>query len=430
MKALLYLLCVVWITGLAAAHELPCAKPEAAGFSAERLAKMDRILAEEVKRGEMAGVVILLARHGRIAHFSAIGHADIEQKREMRTDTIFRLYSQTKAIASVALMLLYEEGRFQLTDPVSDYIPEFAHLRVLRTPESPIDDTVPCARPMTIQDLMRHTAGFSHGLAHNAVDAAYVKGDLFGADVSLQEMMAKLSRIPLLVQPGESFVYSVSPDVQARLVEILSGMPFDVFLEKRLFAPLGMRDTGYWVRPEGAARLATVYWAKEGRLTALDQVHGYPMGEGFLAEPGRVNSHMVAHERKGGSYGLVSTAEDYWRFAQMVLNGGELAGVRLLSPKTVRFMGLDHLGALKAQRDKVLPNAGGWGLGFARVNDPAGLGYISSEGTLFWGGAAGTYFWIDPKEDLVAVVMTQHMGVPAMRPFERQIRALVYGALL
>jgi CubicO group peptidase (beta-lactamase class C family) len=244
-------------------------------------------------------------------------------------------------------------------------------------------------------------------------------------------MVSKLSKIPLREQPGRKFIYSACPDVQARLVELLSGVPFDEFLAKRLFQPLEMKDAGFWLAPDKAKRLATVYWIKDGKLTPLDQAHGYPIDGGFLAEPWSVNSYAVNHRRKGGSYGIVSTAEDYWRFAQMLLNGGELNGKRILSPQVVHYMTRDHLGSIPIGRADDRPLGIGFGLGFAVMKDPAAAGYMSSEGTFYWAGAADTHFWVDPKEDMVVVVMTQDMGgAPGMDTLWPQLRTLVYSAVM
>ena len=419
------LLCAV---NTAQAAEPTRVRPEEVGLSSARLEYIDRFYAEEVRKGNVAGVVTLIARHGKIAHLAAVGYADFEKQRKMRIDTIFRLYSMTKPIASTALMMLYEEGRFQMNDPLSKYIPEFAGLRVLRHEGAALTDTVPLQRAPTIEDVMRHTAGFSHGLDTTLVDAEYEKENVFGLDVSLSDMMTKLAKIPLLQQPGRKFIYSVGPDVQARLVEILSGVPFDEFLQKRLFIPLGMKDAGFSLPAEKAGRLAAVHWPKNGTLTTLDDEHGHPAG-GMLVQPWSVHSYGSRHTHTGGSFGLVSTAEDYWRFAQMMLNGGELNGVRILSPPIVRYMSRDHLGAIGFPSLEG-PSGLGFGLGFAVVTNPAAVGYVSSEGAYFWSGAAGTQFWIDPKEDLVVVAMIQHMATPAVDFFGPQMRALVYGALL
>lgn len=418
---------LIAVTNIAFADQLPRARPEDVGFSSTRLDYIDQFYGERVKRGDMAGIVTLIARHGKIVHFTALGYADLEKKQKMETDTIFRLYSMTKPLASVALMMLYEEGRFQLTDPVSKYIPEFGNLRVLRTPDAPFDETVAPKHPPTVQDVMRHTAGFTHGLDTDAFDNQYTKANVFGLDVSLAEMMTKLSKIPLRYQPETKFVYSVGPDVAARLVEVLSGMPFDEFLEKRLFEPLGMKDAGFWVPPGKAGRLATVYWAKDGKLRPLDEAHGHPEG-GILVQPWSVNSYTVNHIRKGGSFGLVSTTEDYWRFAQMMLNGGVLNGTRVLSPQVVHFMTRDHLGTIPIDEPGDPASGIGFGLGFAVTKDAAEAGRMTSDGSYFWGGAADTAFWIDPKQDLVVVAMTQHMDVP--RTGLEALGALVYSALM
>lgn len=425
-------ICWVWtilLTSSAAADGLPRTQPQELGFSAERLGYIDQFFADKVKKGELAGIVTLVARHGKIAHFSAVGYADVEKKRKLETDSIFRLYSMTKPIASTALMMLYEQGRFQMRDPLSKYIPEFANLRVLRTPDGALDDTVAMDQPPTVQDAFRHTAGFTHGLMNDAFDEQYVKGDVFGLNVNLAEMMTRLAKIPLRYQPGTKFVYSVGPDIQARLVEVLSGMPFDRFLETRLFTPLGMKDAGFWVQGNKVKRLATVHWSKDGKLTALDKAHGQPQGSPlFLFDPASVNSYTTDNKHKGGSYGLVATAEDYWRFAQMMLNGGQFNGTRFLSPRTVQYMARDHL--TRAQLPEQWRSVGGFGLGFAVVKDPAVEGVMTSEGSFHWAGAAATHFWIDPKEDMVVVAMTQHMSVPAVQDLSNQVRTLVYSALM
>jgi len=415
----------------ARAGELPTGDPSALGFSGARLEYLDHFYADEVKRGELAGIVILIARHGKIVHFSTIGSADVEKHKPMQRDTIFRLYSMTKPITSTALMMLYEEGRFQMGDPLSKYLPEFAHLRVLRNPEGDVKDTVPVQHEPTMQDVLRHTAGFTHALETTPLDAEYAKANLFGVEVSLAEMMQRLAKLPLQYEPGKKWVYSVGPDVQARLVEVLSGMPFDRFLKERLLEPLGMKDAGFWVPPDRAPRLATVYWIKDGKLAPIDDAHGSP-GDIWLSEPWTVNSYTVDHKRKGGSYGLVATAEDYFRFAQMMLNGGTLNGVRILSPQTVQFMTRDQLGPIGMPREDGKPSGTGFGLGFAVLEDPAAAGYMSSIGSYFWAGYASTYFWVDPKEDLVVVAMTQHIddNVPAAGALRSQFPTLVYSALL
>lgn len=416
------LVATLGLIGQAWPQDLPRARPESVGFDSGRLDYIDQFYSKKVEAGEMAGIVTLISRHGKVVHFSAVGYADLETKRRMETDTIFRLFSMTKPIASVALMMLYEEGRFELQDPLSKYIPEFANLRVSRDPSGPLDETVALARAPTVEDVMRHTAGFTHGIDTDAFDEQYKRADLFGLEVTLEEMMGKLAKIPLRTQPETEFRYSLGPDVAARLVEVLSGMQFDEFLKKRLFKPLGMKDTGFWMTPDKANRLATVYWAKNGHLAP-----GYPT-EKLAALPWLANTYTVDHKHKGGSAGLASTAEDYWRFGQMMLNEGQLNGTRILAPQIVKFMTRDHLGRIPFD-PKITLRGIGFGLGFAVVKDPGAAGYMSSEGSYFWSGGANTHFWVDPKEDMVVVAMAQDMEVPATEELWSQIRTLVYSAL-
>ena len=409
------------------AQGLPTARPEDEGFSSERLAYIDTFYSEKIDHGDMAGIVTLVSRHGKIVHFSALGYADVEKHTKMEKNTIFRQYSMTKAIASTALMTLYEQGFFQMDDHISKYLPEFANLRVLRTPDGPLDETVAPEHQPTIHDIMRHTAGFTHGLLDDKFDQQYGKADLFSVDLTLDEMMKRLAKIPLRYQPGTKWTYSMGPDVQARLVEVFSGVPFDEYLQKHIFDPLGMKDTGFWLGPDKADRLATVHWMKDGKLTPLDEAHGHPEGDQALIQPWSVNSYTVNHKRKGGSYGLVATAEDYWRFAQMILNGGELNGVRILSPRTVHFMGQDHLGPAGIPE---FEKGRGFGLGFEVIENQAAAATLGSDGGLSWGGAAATNFWIDPKEDIVVIAMTQHMRAPAAQEAVARMRTLVYSALI
>lgn len=403
---------------------LPLVAPEELGFDSDRLARIDTFYEQKVANGELAGIVTLVARHGKIAHYSAVGYQDVQRGIEMETDTIFRIYSMTKAIATTALMQLYEQGAFQLTDPVSRYIPEFANLKVLRTPDSDINDTVEMEREPTIQDILRHTAGLSHALGTSPYDQAFIGSGIFSTETSLEEMMTLLSEIPLMNQPGSQWRYSVGPDVALRLVEIFSGMPADEYLAQNVFGPLGMSDTGYWVGPDKASRLGPVHWMREGELVPIDDEYGFPQG-GALVQPWSVNSYTFEHEFKGGSFGLLSTAEDYWKFAQSLLNGGELNGERILGPRTVAFMANDHLTA----QQRFSP-ATTWGLGFSIVEDQGQLGFPMSEGTFYWAGAAATNFWIDPVEDIVVVAMTQHMATPGTGDLRGQLAALVYGALV
>jgi CubicO group peptidase (beta-lactamase class C family) len=396
---------------------------EELGFSAERLARLDDFYADAVEGGAATGVVTLVARHGRIAHLSAVGWTDLERRRPMRTDTLFRQYSMTKPIAATALMILYEEGLFQLDEPLAAYLPEFAGIRVLRHPDADLDDTVPAERPPTIHDVLRHTAGFTHCADADPFDRrARV---VLEAD-SLAEAMTRLAELPLRYQPGTRWVYSVGPDVQARLVEVLSGERYEDFLAERLFGPLGMVDSGYAVTPDRADRLATLVELDGGGVLRRSVDITERAAESVLYEPWVADNPTAEHPRINGSYGLVSTAEDYARFAQMLLDGGESAGTRVLSPHTVRFMTRDHSGDF----DIELPWRGvGFGLGFATIEDAAALGVIGTDGTFFFQGMAGTVFWVDPAEQLVAVAMIQSFGHSMRVAPWYSLRNLVYGAM-
>lgn len=407
-------------------EELSIVVPEDYGFDSGQLNQISEHFQSRVDDGELAGIVILVSRRGKIVHFDAIGYQDVVNEIPMRRDTIFRIYSMTKPIASTALMMLYQEGKFQLTDPLSKYIPEFENLSVLRDSNGPIEDVIELASDPTIQQALTHTAGFSHGLGISEYDHAFVASGIFSPETSLGEMMTLLSELPLLNQPGEQWRYGVGHDIALRLVEVISGMPADEYLEQKLFEPLGMEDTGYWIGDDNSHRLGPVHYLNEaGRLLPISDDHGGPAG-GVLNQPWSVNSYTRDHEFKGGSFGLLSTAVDYWRFAQTILNEGEFDGERVISPRIARYMNQDHLpGGVQSFWD-----GAGMGLAFAIVEEPAKIGIPFSEGTLFWGGAAATTFWIDPSEELVVVGMTQHMGNPNVGSLQGELAALVYAALV
>ena len=415
-----------WLTITSAQSELTFVDPEEVGFSSEQLGKIESYFQGRVDRGEIAGIVTLVARDGKIAHLSAVGYQNVEQRVPMETDSLFRIYSMTKPIASTALMMLYQDGLFQLNDPLSKFIPEFADLRVLRDPSGPLDETVAMEREPTIQDVLRHTAGFSHGLGRSEYDDLFVGTGIFRPETSLEEMMTALSKVPLMNQPGSSYRYSIGPDIALRLVEIISGMEADDYLERRMFDPLGMDDTGYVVTSDNAGRLSPIHWMKDGELVAINSENGSPFG-GVLVEDWSVNNYTMNHEYKGGSIGLVSTAEDYWRFAQAMLNGGELGSERIIGRKTVEYMAQNHL---TPQQHQTFSPALGFGLGFATIEIPSGVSYTTSEGNFYWAGAAATNFWIDPTENIVVVSMTQHMGVRGTGALRGELHSLVYGALI
>ena len=427
-QLLLLITCSTWLCSIFAADNLPFAEPESVGFSSNQLAKIETHFQSRVDRGEIAGIVTLVARKGKIAHLSAVGYQDVVQNIPMETDTLFRIFSMTKPIASTALMMLYQDGYFQLTDPLSKFIPEFANLRVLRDPNGSITRTEEMDREPTVQDILRHTAGFSHGLGTQEYDEAFLDSGIFRPETSLEEMMEALADLPLMNQPGSAYRYSIGPDVALRLVEIMSGMPADEYLQQKIFDRLGMSETGYVVEADDANRLAPVHWLKDGNLVPINEEYGSPNG-GVLVEDWLLNNYTLDHEFKGGSLGLVSTAADYWRFAQAILNGGELDGQRVLGPKTVNYMSRNHL---TEQQNQTFSPGLGFGLGFATIEDPtaAGVQYVSSEGTFYWSGAAATMFWIDPSEDIVVVAMTQHRGVPGTGRLRGELNALIYGALI
>lgn len=410
--------------------ETPFTTPEDVGLCATKLANIPNYFGSYVDRGKLAGVSTLVARGGKIAHFDTVGLRDRENSLPMEKDTIFRIYSMSKPITSVALMMLYEEGHFQLSHEVSRYIPSFANLKVWDGGTAEDYRTKPCERPMTIRDLLTHTSGLTYGFMHvHPVDEMYRVAGIDGAatanGMNLEEFCDKLSEIPLLFSPGTQWCYSVATDVCGRLVEVLSGRPLDEFFQSRIFDPLGMVDTGFTVPAEKLSRFAANYEkhpkTKEVRLfDSADEHSTYAKPKPFLS----------------GGGGLTSTMIDYWRFCQMFLNGGELDGVRILSPKTVDYMTLNHLpgGKTLPEMDQsAFSETGsdgmGFGLGFSVVIDAAEAQAVTSEGNHSWGGAASTYFWIDPEEDLIGILMTQLMPSRAY-PLRPQMQQLVYGALL
>ena len=380
-------------TGLLS-KDLPVAKPEDVGLSSERLARMNKAIHAYVDAGRTPGVVTLIARHGKVVHVDAYGKADLTSGRATRADDIFRMYSMTKPITSVALLTLYEEGRLQLTDPLSKYYPAFADVKVL-TGMGPggamlLDSP---RRPITIQDVFRHTAGFTYGFfGGSPVDKMYTDANVFG--VGLDDLMTKVAKMPLLYQPGDRWVYSVAHDVQAALVEKLSGQKFDAFVQQRIFTPLGMQDSMFRIPADKKSRVPGLYTAVKGRLVADTS----PLGGANYGD------------QVFGGYSISTTASDYALFAQMLLNKGQLNGVRILSPKTVELMATNHLSPGAMASADILGRGTGYGLGVSVLTNPAERGNVGSGGEFGWSGAASTHVLIDPKEDLVAIYCTQLMG--------------------
>ncbi len=372
--------------------ELPLSKPEEAGLSSERLARMDKAIHDYVDAGRTPGVVTLIARHGKVVHIDAYGKADLATGRATRSDDIFRMYSMTKPITSTALLMLFEEGKFQLTDPLSKYFPAFADAKVYAgsTPQGGmlLDSA---KRQITVQDIFRHTAGFSYGFGNSPVDKMYGDANVFATN--LTGLIEKVGKMPLLYQPGDRWVYSVAHDVQAALVEKLSGQPFDEFVRQRIFRPLEMSDSMFKIPADKKSRVPALYTLRDGTL-AVDKnpIGGADYGEQVF-----------------GGYSISTTIGDYALFAHMLLNKGQLNGVRLLSPKTVELMATNHLPATALANGGVGPGTG-YGLGVSVLMSPAERGNIGSVGEFGWSGAASTHVLIDPKEDLVAIYCTQLLG--------------------
>ncbi len=394
-------------------RDLAIVAPETVGVSSARLERLEAGMRQFVDDRRLAGVHTMMARHGKIVHSSLAGTKDIESGAPLTDDSIYRIYSMSKPITGVALMMLYEEGKWRLNDPVTRYIPEFEGLQVYAGDgpdgEPQLEDA---NRSMTMRELMTHSSGLAYGLgAGNAVDRMYRESRVLDSSKTLQSMIETLATLPLLYQPGERWFYSIAVDVQGYLVEKLSGQPFDQFLQERMFGPLGMVDTAFYVPAEKLDRLALIH--------SQD-------AEGAIAPPRRGGDVTIPPAGPSGGGGLFSTTMDYMRFSQMVLNGGELDGVRLLSPRSVAMMRTNHL---QEQALSTMGPGSGFGLDFGVVMDPAAAGEPYSPGVFSWGGAAGTWFWIDPVEDFVFVGMIQHQG-RAVGNVQGISRNLAYQAIL
>lgn len=376
-------------------------------LSQERLKRYDQFLETEINAGKIPGAVVLIYKDGEKVYEKAFGLSDIEAQKPMQSDQIFYIQSMTKPIATVALMMLYEEGTFFLTDPVEKYIPEFKNLQVLKDPEDGKNgETVPAKQKITISQILSHTAGFSHGLGTtqqeiDVRDALYAQ-----PHTTIESRVKALASIPLIGQPGEQWYYSASPDIAARLVEIFSGQPFDQFLKERLFDPLGMKDTGYNLNDEQAKRMVSLHGdSKVGVLIKMP------------------NQTKTSGNRVfGGTHGLFSTAQDYSIFARMLLNGGEWNGKQYLSPKTIELMTQNHIEGLQYDPGY------GFGLGFGIMVDLADADMLGSEGQYFWSGAYCTYFFIDPKENIVSFLMTQNSQFTGF--YGDKMRQMVYQAII
>jgi CubicO group peptidase (beta-lactamase class C family) len=390
------------------AQTLRPVKPEQAGFSPERLGRLEQTLKTEIEQNRLPGAVVLIARRGQIAYFETFGKLDPARDVAMPNDAIFRLYSMTKPFTSVAAMMLVEEGRLVLTEPVAKYLPQLAK------PQVAVDGgaQVPASREITIQDLLRHTAGFTYGMRvrNPVVWEAYARERVDALELTNAELVERIAKVPLVHHPGAAFEYGRSTDVLGRLVEVIASAPLSRVFEERIFRPLKMTDAGFHVPADKHARLAGAF--------AKDVVTG---------QPTRMLPVMAPPTFEAGGQGAVSTTLDYARFAQMLLNRGELDGARLLARHTVDLMTADHLGKI---RDTFNAGPGyGFGLGFAVRLVPGVAASPGSVGDYNWAGAGGTYFWVDPKEQLVVVFMAQTPG-PIRRHYRTLVRGLVYQALV
>ena len=405
--------------------DLTIVKPETVGFSSVRLENLHALMQRTVDQKQIAGIVTILARHGKVVEYRTYGQRDMASGAPMTKDVIFRDFSMTKPVTGVAMMILYEQGKWLPSDPIAKFIPEFAHLKVYKGTGA--DGKMILVDPdhaPTMRELMTHTAGFTYGFfGDTPVDKMYREENLL-ASKNLQEFVEKLSRIPLLYQPGKGWTYSMSMDIEGYIVEKLSGQSLPDFMRDRIYQPLGMRDAGFFVPAEKRNRFTTLY--RTG-----------PNGE-LIADASasrRSGDYDVQPPMPSGGGGMVSTAEDYYRFAQMLANGGELDGKRILSPATVKLMASNHVPAelLTGQFGigyQVMRPGFGYGYNGAVVFDPLEANLPDGKGEFFWDGAAGTWFWVDPTNDVVFIGMIQRMLGPASPNLEYESRSAVYGALV
>ena len=404
-----------------AAQSRLAASPAALGFSPQRLARIDRVAQEFVDAGKVAGVVMLVLRHGQVAYQKAFGSADRETNRPMKMDALFRIASQSKAITSVGVMTLVEEGRLRLSDPVSKYVPGYATTLVAQSSDTGVA-LLPAARPITIRDLLTHTAGISYGTdslvreRYRGLGLGPAAGNgWYFADKAepICTTIDRLATLPIVEQPGAHFVYGYNTDILGCVIERVSGQPLDAFLRGRILQPLGMKDTWFYPPITEAGRLTTVYAISASG--ALERAPDGPRGQGDYLDGPRMSF--------SGGAGLISTARDYARFLQMLDNGGVLDGARVLAPATVRLMTSDQIDSVYGSRGQ------GFGLGFEILTNPGAAGEFGNTGQFGWGGAYGTSYWVDPASDLVAVFMMQLLPRRDV-DLANRFQALVYQALV
>ncbi len=400
------------------------ARPEDVGLSTARLKKFEAWAEGWVASGKLPCLTTAVLRHGQVAHFHMTGMADVERQVPVAADTIFRFYSMTKPLTSVAIMQLYEDGHFQLDDPISRFLPKFANQRVYVSGSRGKYESVPAERDINFRDLLSHTSGITYGfMESHPVDAMYraAKIDFQTSSKTLGDMVDTLAGLPLICQPGSEWNYSNSTDILGHLVAVISGRPFDDYLREKVTGPLGMVDTGFVIPPEKLARFSGLYARDaDGKLILMDDA--------------QKSVFAVRRDIVSGGGGLVSTAGDYLRFCRMMLNKGELDGARLLGRKTVELMTANHLRGDMAEmgqpRFSESPYYGiGFGLGFSVMLDPAKAHILGTPGEYAWGGAASTAFWIDPAEDMAVLMLTQLIP-SSTYPIRREARVLTYQAIM
>lgn len=395
--------------------------PEKQGFCAERLRRIGEVMGRYVDEGKLPGTATLIARRGQIVHLETQGWANVEAQEPLAEDAIYRIYSMTKPLTCVAALMLFEEGRFLLDDPIGSYLPELGEMQVLREMHNGEPVLSPPRSPVTVRHLMTHTAGMTYGSFEpdSPGERMYGEAALMRPDRSLAEMVDCLGGLPLLFDPGTRWLYSISIDVIGRLVEVLSGQTLDVYMQERILEPLGMVDSGFCTPPGAADRLAMLYSiGEDGNLEVTDA----PCGR----------DHTRLDPFCAGGAGLVSTITDYARFAQMLANGGELDDARVLSPHTVAMMGANHLPAALCPFGEPPALGCGFGLGVSVVQDPAAAGLLNGPGSFGWSGLANTNYWVDPANETLGVIMMQFIQPPTFPgyPTTQQFRNLVYQALV
>jgi CubicO group peptidase (beta-lactamase class C family) len=408
------------------ATDLTVTVPESVGFSSERLEHLHALMQQTVDKKQVAGIVTVLARHGKVVDYRTYGQRDMASGAPMTKDVIFRDYSMTKPVTGVAMMILYEQGKWLPSDPIAKFVPEFAHLKVYKGVDA--DGKIILVDPdhaPTMRELMSHTAGFTYGFFGNTpVDQMYRDAHLLDSK-NLQEFIEKLAKLPLLYQPGKGWTYSMSMDVEGYIVEKLSGKSLPDFMRENIFNPLGMKDAGFYVPAEKRDRFSAVYTTgPNGDLVAAAS-----------SSSGRATDYTAEPGMPSGGGGMVSTAADYYRFAQMLLDGGQLDGKRILAPATVKLMTSNHIPTelLTGQfgiGSQIMRPGLGYGYNCAVVFDPPEANLPEGKGTFYWDGAAGTWFWVDPTNDVVFIGMIQRMLGPASPNLEFESRSLIYGALV